>query len=445
MAIASNKANASHPNNAAVEPGYPIPLPVPLQRVGSAGGKSSPFDPSGLSVPRKACAHHHQNACSRLTLAEKYVGAKSVSAAMVTGLSALLRYERGDTNAAEIAVLDELSIIETTVYHESFLSAYTVLVRAAMVRGDTERALMLLDRAQRLAGDRCWERLVAMFLVERVRLLLRERRVQEASDAADQLQKIQDTHPAPRRCSWSDIRVGSAIVNGLLALASGRIDAAARLLTTAYDELLSTDNRHGALRVGMELSNTFLLGGNLTGALDVLRQGMAWARNAKATNLVLERPRDFNQLLTVAESANLGDDVEHRAFFEYLVTKCRNQDGTSNKPTDKRASKSALSARERSIIEFIAGGQSNKQIARTLDVTPETVKTYVKRIFISFRPRVGRKPLFGHKASVSCGIFQPADSRGSRPPALRQRAPPPSGRVERFAGAKGQVLLTRTN
>ena len=316
------------------------------------------------------------------TLAEKYVGAKSVSAAMVTGLSALLRYERGETNAAEIAVLDELSIIETTVYHESFLSAYTVLVRAAMVRGDTERALMLLDRAQRLAGDRGWERLVAMFLVERVRLLLRERRVQEASDAADQLQKIQDTHPAPQRCSWSDIHVGSAIVNGLLALGSGRIDAAARLLTTAYDELLSTDNRHGALRVGMELSNTFLLGGNLTGALDVLRQVMAWARNAKATNFVLERPRDFNQLLTVAERANLGDDVEHRAFFEYLVTKSRNQDGTSNKPTDKRASKSALSARERSIIEFIAGGQSNKQIARTLGVTPETVKTYVKRIFI---------------------------------------------------------------
>jgi LuxR family maltose regulon positive regulatory protein len=289
---------------------------------------------------------------------------------MVTGLSALLRYERGDTNAAEIAVLDELSIIETTVYHESFLSAYTVLVRAAMVRGDTERALMLLDRAQRLAGDRGWERLVAMFLVERVRLLLRERRVQEASDAADQLKKIEDTHPAPQRCSWSDIHVGSAIVNGLLALASGHIDAAARLLTTAYDELLSTDNRHGALRVGMELSNTFLLGGNLTGALDVLRQVMAWARNAKATNFVLERRRDFNQLLTVAERANLGDDVGHRAFFEYLVTKCRNQDGTSNKPTDKRASKSALSARERSIIEFIAGGQSNKQIARTLGVTP---------------------------------------------------------------------------
>ena len=123
-------------------------------------------------------------------LAEKYVGAKSVSAAMATGLVALLRYERGEVNAAEIAVLDELSMIETTVYHESFLSAYTVLVRAAVYRGDTERALMLLTRAERLANERGWARLVAAFLVERVRVLLREQRVSDARVATDQLRKI---------------------------------------------------------------------------------------------------------------------------------------------------------------------------------------------------------------------------------------------------------------
>jgi LuxR family maltose regulon positive regulatory protein len=33
-------------------------------------------------------------------------------------------------------------------------------------------------------------------------------------------------------------------------------------------------------------------------------------------------------------------------------------------------------------VEFIAGGQSNKEIARTLGVTPETIKTHVKRIFL---------------------------------------------------------------
>ncbi|MCO5082763.1 MAG: helix-turn-helix transcriptional regulator [Rhizobiaceae bacterium] len=52
-------------------------------------------------------------------------------------------------------------------------------------------------------------------------------------------------------------------------------------------------------------------------------------------------------------------------------------------PTASRwPSKEILTGREQSIVEFIVNGQSNKQIARTLDVTPETVKTHVKRIFM---------------------------------------------------------------
>ena len=40
-----------------------------------------------------------------------------------------------------------------------------------------------------------------------------------------------------------------------------------------------------------------------------------------------------------------------------------------------------LTARERSIVEFIARGRSNKEIARELGVAPETIKTHLKRIF----------------------------------------------------------------
>ena len=41
----------------------------------------------------------------------------------------------------------------------------------------------------------------------------------------------------------------------------------------------------------------------------------------------------------------------------------------------------SLSARERGILDLIAAGQSNKEIARTLGIAPETVKTHVKSIF----------------------------------------------------------------
>lgn len=314
-------------------------------------------------------------------LAEKYLGAKSVSATMVTGLSALLRYERGDVSAAEVAVLDDLEIIEATAYHDSFLAAYTVLARAAMLRNDIERALMLLNRADRLASERGWGRLVAAFLLERVRLLLRERRTQEALAAADRLQKVRDKHPAPERCSWSDIHIASAVAEGLLALNGGRADASIRLLTWAFDELLSADNHHGALRVGLELSNAHFLAGNRIRAFEVLSQIVSWAAKAGTVSFLLERQNEFRQLLSAAKREVLDADPEVCKFL-HLGTVDAVENRTINDPTGVRSPKEVLTAREQSIIKFIADGQSNKQIARTLGVTPETIKTHMKRIFV---------------------------------------------------------------
>jgi len=40
-----------------------------------------------------------------------------------------------------------------------------------------------------------------------------------------------------------------------------------------------------------------------------------------------------------------------------------------------------LSARERQVIQHVAGGMSNREIAAALDLSPHTVKNYLFRIF----------------------------------------------------------------
>ena len=42
----------------------------------------------------------------------------------------------------------------------------------------------------------------------------------------------------------------------------------------------------------------------------------------------------------------------------------------------------AISVREREVLSMISQGYSNKRIARTLNLSPETVKSHVKRIFL---------------------------------------------------------------
>ena len=49
---------------------------------------------------------------------------------------------------------------------------------------------------------------------------------------------------------------------------------------------------------------------------------------------------------------------------------------------DRNAGREPLSMRERDIVQLIARGQSNKEIARTLGIAPETVKSHVKSVFV---------------------------------------------------------------
>jgi len=82
------------------------------------------------------------------------------------------RFQRGQVSEAEVSVLDDFDLIETTAFHESFLQAFLVLIRAAKARGDTARAIDFVNRAERLGWERGWRHVVAASLLERVRLLL---------------------------------------------------------------------------------------------------------------------------------------------------------------------------------------------------------------------------------------------------------------------------------
>jgi LuxR family maltose regulon positive regulatory protein len=54
-------------------------------------------------------------------------------------------------------------------------------------------------------------------------------------------------------------------------------------------------------------------------------------------------------------------------------------DGPSSPP---HGVSEALTTRERDILAMISQGLSNKHVARTLKISPETVKSHVKNIFL---------------------------------------------------------------
>ena len=61
-----------------------------------------------------------------------------------------------------------------------------------------------------------------------------------------------------------------------------------------------------------------------------------------------------------------------------------------------------LTARERDVLALISQGCSNKHIARALEISPETVKSHVKRIFFKLAVSTRAEAAF---RSVSLGLL----------------------------------------
>ncbi|MBZ0211340.1 MAG: LuxR C-terminal-related transcriptional regulator [Hyphomicrobium sp.] len=312
------------------------------------------------------------------SLAEKYAGAKSVSASMLTALIARLEYERGDVTGAEVRVLDALELIETTAFHEGFRNAFFVLVRAAAVRGDYTRAMSLLNRAERLSWERGWGVVVAMLLVERTRLLLANGNVSEALALMPAFDELHAKHAADLGAS---IRTWRLVAKGLIDAASENLEDAAAALSEAFSGLLSTDDRFIALRVGIDLAVLYDRLGFLAKSHALLKKLMAWGAEANMPSFVLDHERRIVPILLKARDAAVfdGDDLAIR-FVNGLLLQLRERLQAMRKSAAARPP-DELTARERTIVEFIARGRSNKEIARELGVAPETIKTHLKRIF----------------------------------------------------------------
>jgi DNA-binding NarL/FixJ family response regulator len=93
-------------------------------------------------------------------------------------------------------------------------------------------------------------------------------------------------------------------------------------------------------------------------------------------------PQLLHGIRTVATgSALLAPEVTRQLVGKYAAR---------IRPVDEPAADSALTPRELEVLRLIADGQSNSEIAATLVISQETVKTYVSRILtkLDLRDRV---------------------------------------------------------
>ena len=129
----------------------------------------------------------------------------------------------------------------------------------------------------------------------------------------------------------------------------------ARATATQFARILhENDESHGMFEVCIELLSATII--------DALSQGLL--RNVPSKAAIPQRnPKDKEPPRIANQSTS------HRA-----KRRGRQLAGPSTTET--------VSPRERTILTLIGSGQSNKQIARTLEIAPETVKSHIKNLFL---------------------------------------------------------------
>ena len=313
-----------------------------------------------------------------------------------SGLLATLYYEQGRLDDLQVLLSNRLEAIAASGSLDCTMSAFIAAARTASIQGSLSEGLAILDRAEGIALSRKWARLEAAVLLERIRLFLDEDRLAEAEGCQQRLSQLSketglaDTSPT---CSPAQMaQIGQAYLAIHVGLAEQTIAPLGELL-----KLFSKNcNELFAVRTGTLLSIAhFKLNHNIE-AEHVFREVMARAEKAGFIRSVLDQGAETVKLLNGLR-ATLRGNVACTKLHAYCETLLAASHGTpgSNEPTfrlpsgKKGSAGCSLTPKEHNVLTLIASGQSNKEIARSLNVTPETIKTHLKNIF--FKLSVDRR------------------------------------------------------
>jgi LuxR family maltose regulon positive regulatory protein len=312
-----------------------------------------------------------------LRIAEQYVGPNSVAAALPTSLIARILYEQGQLDEAEALVIDRASLISSGAMLDCVRSAFFVLARVAAARMNLERAHTLLERAENHGVSRDWGRLTAAATAEQARLYLNEGRVDEGAACVDRLEQLTRKYPAPRLCAWSEIQWDHKLAHAHLLGQRERPEEAMSILRELQRETEAAHHRYFLIRVEIRISALQLSVGKTAEATNRFRRILAACAGGGLYQIILDEGCDLVQM--VHQSGSISAHL--MSYVDRLVADSQRARQDRLVPTFRAEALHALSTRETEILKLIAQGFSNKEIARSLDIGPETVKSHLKSVF----------------------------------------------------------------
>lgn len=324
-------------------------------------------------------------------LAQRVAGPHSHAARLVGSMQGRLRYELGEIGAAETLLEECHELGAESGVADFMIATYSTLTRIKVLRGDIHGALDLLDEGAAAANRLALPRLTAALDHERVRLHL----------GVDDVARAEDVLTAgPSHRSETGDAVGMAIrhyqigMEARILLAHNDYDAARERLQRMLGDSVTAGWRYGEVLYTVELARVLFLGGDTERAAVTLAGALARAAAAGLVRTVIDAgPEVVKMVSDLREAGRTGRRVTEtpRVSTDYLsrlLAVARSDAETAAIPViataahNGAAPEEPLTGREVEILRLLDRGLSNKQIARTLGVTINTVKWYLKGTYV---------------------------------------------------------------
>ncbi|KAA0696906.1 hypothetical protein DT594_06225 [Halopseudomonas laoshanensis] len=295
--------------------------------------------------------------------------------ALPNALLAQLHYWRGDHATSETHLAKCMDFIAMGGFLDCLAAGYCTQARLQWHQGAATRARRTLEQLDVLATRHAWQRLRARVLLERVWLNLQDNKIREAvscSHALVELASQADTEATLDKRVYAQLSLLWLALCGIeeTPILVENIEALLALLQERQLELMYCD-------IALALGAYHCLRGLPEQGQPLLDEVLLRIQGSGAISLLQDLP-----LGQACERLADYVSAQWKAGVDALFSAGQRLGPSAH---SCNAALLGLTVKERQVVQLVAEGKSNKQIARDLNVTPETIKSHMKSIFAKLK------------------------------------------------------------
>ena len=308
-----------------------------------------------------------------LARADADLGRRSPFSCMLAALLAAAVWERDRPVDAAALLANRLDVLEHSGLPETVLLSFRTMARIAAAEGTEHRALELLGAMDAAGIARRLPRLRVASLVDQVRMHARRFRAETCRALCTQIDALLADPAAPRGRLWRrSVDVLRELAHGYAAIAAQDWRKALAPLERA--DGLAVSLKLGRMHIELLGLRAFVLDRCGEQSLGLLREAVDLAQaygllrvfkdaHPALGDWVRQAMRTPDEVFAAPPAATIGRPSPHE------VSRPRATPST------------ALTPKEREVLELLARNLSNKEIGLAMQVGEETIKWHVKNLF----------------------------------------------------------------